>query len=157
MSAPAAQGIIGAICHKGSPERYMISTLVTFAGGLGLLLFGMTLMTDGLKLASGNALRNILALWTRTRLRGLFSGFLITAVVQSSSAVTLATIGFANAGLLTLDQAIWVIFGSNVGTTVTGWVVALVGFRFDIEAFALPMVALGALLRLGRGAGTRTA
>lgn len=134
----------------------MPELITQFIGGLGLLLIGMSMMTDGLRLASGNALRDILARWTNSRTRGLFSGFLITGVVQSSSAVTVATIGFANAGLLSLEQAIWVIFGSNVGTTMTAWIVALLGFSLDIESFALPLIGLGMLLRL-TGSKTRRA
>ncbi len=126
----------------------MWSVASELVGGLGLLLIGMSLMTDGLKLAAGSALRDLLASWTSTRLRGLLAGFLITAVVQSSSAVTVATIGFANAGMLGLERAIWVIFGSNVGTTMTAWIVALVGFKLDIQVFALPLVGVGALLKL---------
>ena len=126
----------------------MTSSIGNLIGGLGLLLIGMGLMTDGLKLAAGNTLRDILALWTNTRARGLFSGFLITGIVQSSSAVTVATIGFANAGILSLEKAIWVIFGSNVGTTMTAWIVALIGFKLNIEALALPMVGIGAILKL---------
>jgi phosphate:Na+ symporter len=117
-------------------------------GGLGLFLAGMWLMTDGLKMAAGEALRDLLHSWTNTRMRGLVTGFSITALVQSSSAVTVATIGFANAGLLTLEQAIWVIFGSNVGTTMTGWIVSLVGFKISIDVFALPLIGIGMLLRL---------
>lgn len=126
-----------------------------FLGGLGLLLLGMNLMTEGLKLASGNALRDILALWTNTRLRGLFSGFLITAIVQSSAAVTIATIGFANAGMLTLERALWVVFGSNVGSTVTGWIVALIGFKLDIQSMALMCVGVGAVLKFSGGQSRR--
>lgn len=118
------------------------------AGGVGLFLLGMWLMTDGLKLAAGPALERILARSTGTRLRALASGILITALVQSSSAVTIATIGFVNAGLLTLVQALWVLFGTNVGTTMTGWLVAVAGVDFKIEAFALPMVGLGMVLHL---------
>ena len=122
------------------------------AGGVGLFLLGMWLMTDGLKLAAGPALERILARSTGTRLRGLASGTLITAVVQSSSAVTVTTIGFVNAGLLTLGQALWVLFGSNVGTTMTGWLVSLVGLNFKIEALALPMIGLGMVLHFtGQG------
>ncbi|MBP6097492.1 MAG: Na/Pi cotransporter family protein [Methyloversatilis sp.] len=134
----------------------MMNVLTHFLGGLGLFLLGMWLMTDGLKLAAGPALERILAEWTRTRARGLLSGILVTGLVQSSSAVTVATIGFVNAGLLTLGQALWVIFGSNVGTTMTGWLVALVGFKISIEAFALPLIGLGMLLRLS-GENTRRA
>lgn len=134
----------------------MWSLASEFLGGLGLLLIGMSLMTDGLKLAAGSALRDLLASWTNTRLRGLLAGFLITGIVQSSSAVTVATIGFANAGMLSLERAIWVIFGSNVGTTTTAWVVALVGFKLDIQALALPLLGVGALLKLS-GAQSRRA
>lgn len=124
------------------------------AGGVGLFLLGMGLMTDGLRLAAGPALERILARSTRTRLRGLSLGILVTALVQSSSAVTVAVIGFVNAGLLTLGGALWVMFGANVGTTMTGWLVALVGMQFKIEAFALPLIGIGMLLRL-TGAGSR--
>jgi phosphate:Na+ symporter len=125
-----------------------------FLGGLGLFLLGMWLMSEGLKLAAGSALERILADWTRTRPRALLSGILVTGLVQSSSAVTVAIIGFVNAGLLTLSQALWVIFGSNVGTTMTGWLVALVGISVRVEAFALPAIGFGMLLRL-TGEGTR--
>ena len=118
------------------------------AGGVGLFLLGMGLMTDGLRLAAGPALERILARSTKTRLRGLASGALVTVAVQSSSAVTVAAIGFVNAGLLSLGQALWVLFGANVGTTMTGWLVALVGMKFKIDAFALPLIGVGMLLRL---------
>lgn len=118
------------------------------AGGIGLFLLGMNLMTDGLKLAAGPALGRILARSTATRVRGLASGALVTALVQSSSAVTVATIGFVNAGLLTLGQSLWVLFGSNVGTTMTGWLVALAGLKFNVELFALPLIGIGMALRI---------
>jgi Na+/phosphate symporter len=124
------------------------------ASGVGLFLLGMGLMTDGLKLAAGPALERTLARSTKTRLRGLASGALVTLLVQSSSAVTVATIGFVNAGLLTLGQSLWVLFGANVGTTMTGWLVALVGLKFDIALLALPLIGLGMLLRL-TGEGSR--
>ncbi|MGR8920024.1 MAG: Na/Pi cotransporter family protein [Gammaproteobacteria bacterium] len=135
----------------------MVMMAGALLGGLGLFLVGMWLMTDGLKLAAGGALRRLLAEWTSTRARGLFAGFGITALVQSSSAVTVATIGFANAGLLTLERSIWVIFGSNVGTTMTGWIVALVGFKLNMEALALPLVGVGMLLKLSGEGGRRGA
>ena len=125
-----------------------LSLIGAFIGGLGLFLLGMALMTDGLKIAAGRTLRDILGRWTRTRLRGLLAGALVTSMVQSSSAVTVATIGFVNAGLLTLAQAVWVIFGANVGTSMTGWLVALVGFHVRIDALALPLLGLGMLLRI---------
>ena len=130
------------------------TTTGSLLGGIGLFLLGMGLMTDGLKLAAGPALERILAYSTKTRLRGLASGVLVTALVQSSSAVTVAAIGFVNAGLLTLGQSMWVLFGANVGTTMTGWLVALVGLKFKIELLALPLIGIGMALRLS-GEGKR--
>ncbi len=130
------------------------TTIGSLIGGIGLFLLGMGLMTDGLKLAAGSALKRILAYSTKTPLRGLASGALVTAVVQSSSAVTVAIIGFVNAGLLTLGQSLWVMFGANVGTTMTGWLVALVGLKFEIEVLALPLIGIGMALRLS-GDGKR--
>lgn len=117
-------------------------------GGVGLFLLGMALMTDGLKMAAGPALGAIISSSTQTRWRGLLSGIVVTAMVQSSSAVTVAAIGFVNAGLLTLGQSLWVLFGSNVGTTMTGWLVALVGLKIKVDAAALPLIALGMALRI---------
>ena len=130
-------------------------TLSSLAGGLGLFLLGMWLMTDGLKLAAGETLRAILDTWTSSRLRGLLAGFGITALVQSSSAVTVATVGFVNAGLLTLPQAIAVVYGSNVGTTMTAWLVALIGVKVDVTALALPLLGIGMAARLLAGERTR--
>lgn len=130
--------------------------IAALMGGVGLFLLGMELMTDGLRVAAGPALKRILTASTRTRWRGLGAGMLVTAVVQSSSAVTVAVIGFINAGLLSLGPALWVLFGSNVGTTMTGWIVAVLGFGVRIDALALPMIALGMALRLS-GTGTRRA
>jgi len=129
---------------------------LTFLGGVGLFLLGMRLMTDGLKVAAGDALREILARGTATTGRGILSGIGITAVVQSSSAVIFATIGFVNAGLLSLYQAIGVIIGSNIGTTATSWLVAMVGFKVNLQALALPAIAIGMLLRV-TGQGKRRA
>ncbi len=127
----------------------------TVFGGIGLFLLGMWLMTEGLRLAAGPALREVLARSTRTRWRALGSGIMLTAVVQSSSAVTVAAIGFVNAGLLTLGQVLWVLFGSNVGTTMTGWLVALLGLQIKIDLFALPLIGAGMLLRLTGGGSRR--
>jgi phosphate:Na+ symporter len=133
-----------------------INLAATLIGGVGLFLLGMGLMTHGLKLAAGQALRKILGAWTRTVLRGIVAGFGVTALVQSSSAVTVAVIGFVNAGLLSLAQSIGVIYGSNIGTTVTGWIVAALGLDVDLKALALPLVGLGMVLQL-TGKGTRRA
>ncbi|MCW8854406.1 MAG: Na/Pi symporter [Gammaproteobacteria bacterium] len=120
-------------------------------GGLGLFLLAVSMITDGLKLAAGNALRDILARSTRTPAKGILTGIGITAIVQSSSAVTVATIGFVNAGLLSLYQALGVVYGANIGTTMTGWLVAIIGFKIKVEAFALPMIGIGMMLRLLKG------
>ncbi|MFP4639851.1 MAG: Na/Pi cotransporter family protein [Guyparkeria sp.] len=133
-----------------------IHLTLTFLGGVGLFLLGMRLMTDGLKVAAGDALREILARGTATTPRGIVSGIAITAVVQSSSAVIFATVGFVNAGLLTLFQAVGVVIGSNIGTTATSWLVAIVGFKVDLQALALPAIAIGMLLRV-TGQGKRRA
>ncbi|MFW5734913.1 MAG: Na/Pi symporter, partial [Oceanidesulfovibrio sp.] len=120
-----------------------MTTAINLLGGLGLLLLGMKLMTDGFKLAGGPLLRDLLFKWTRTRLRGLVSGFGLTAVVQSSSAITVAAIGFVNAGLMTMPEAVWVVYGSNVGTTTTAWIVAFFGLKAKIKTLALVFVAVG--------------
>jgi phosphate:Na+ symporter len=128
----------------------MIVVVSTLIGGLGVFLLAIGMISDGLKLAAGDKLKEILQHWTTTRLHGIASGVLVTAVVQSSSAVTIATIGFVNAGLLTLGQSLGVIYGANVGTTMTGWIVAAIGFDFRIEALALPMVGVGMFARMLR-------
>lgn len=123
----------------------LISALL---GGIGLFLIGMHMMTEGLKLAAGRALEGLLERGTATAPRGLAAGMTITALVQSSTAVTVASIGFVNTGLLSLKNALWVIFGSNVGKTMNAWLVAALGFGFRIDAFALPFVGIGAVLML---------
>lgn len=130
-------------------------SLLQFAGGLGLLLIGMRLMSEGLRISAGDALRRILATCTGSRWRGLGSGMLITALVQSSSAVTFATVGFVNAGLLSVGQAISIIYGANVGTTLTSWLVALLGFNVNLQILALPAIAIGAALRVSAGGHRR--
>lgn len=122
--------------------------LFSVIGGLGLILLGMRYMTDGLRLAAGSALKGWLEHSTRTPLRALSTGFLITALVHSSGAVTVACIGFANAGLLSLKQVTLVTLGANVGTTTTAWLVAFLGVNFNIEHFALPSIGLGMALYL---------
>lgn len=126
----------------------MMAPAFEILGGLALFLLAMEMMTDGLKNAAGHHLRHMLSNWTKTPLRGLLAGLLVTGLVQSSGAVTVATIGFVNAGLLTLGQSIGVIVGSNIGTTMTGWLVSLVGFGFNVEAIALPVLTVGVGLKL---------
>jgi len=130
-------------------------TVAAALGGIGLFLLGMSMMTDGLKAAAGPSLRDWLSRGTRTVARSLAAGFLITALLQSSSAVTVATIGLVNAGLLGLGQAVWLVFGTNVGTTMTGWLVASVGLKIDVAALALPAVGVGMAMRLAAGGRER--
>lgn len=132
----------------------MVVQWTALFGGLGLFLLGMNMLSEGLKLAAGKALETILRQATRTRWRGLMSGAVTTALVQSSSAVTVATIGFVNASLLTLGGAIWVLFGANLGTTATGWIVAVAGLKVDLSVAALPIVAIGVVMKLA-GLGQR--
>ncbi len=132
-----------------------VAAAFQFVGGIGLILLGMRLMTEGLRVAAGDALRKILAACTGKPIHGLGSGILVTALVQSSSAVTFATVGFVNAGLMGVSQAITVIYGANVGTTLTSWLVALVGFNVNLQALALPAIAVGMGLRVTGGTSRR--
>jgi phosphate:Na+ symporter len=121
-------------------------------GGIGLFLLGMVLMTDGLKLLAGDALRRLLARFTGGRLSSVATGAAVTALIQSSSATTLTTIGFVSAGLLTFTQAVGVICGANIGTTSTSWIVSTLGLKLDVALVALPMVGVGVLTELlGKG------
>lgn len=122
-------------------------------GGIGLFVLGISMISDGFRLVAGTGLRNLLGRWTKSLGRGMIAGAGLTAVAQSSSAVTIATIGFVNAGLITLSQSLGVIYGANIGTTMTGWLISIVGFGVKIEAFALPLIGVGALARL-LGAGS---
>lgn len=126
----------------------MITQLI---GGIGLFLLGMVLLTDGLKEAAGEALRGLLVRFTGGRTRALLSGIGITALLQSSTATVLMTIGFVGAGLLTLPASIAVVFGANIGTTSIGWIVAFLGLKLSMGSMAMPILALGALLRLLAG------
>lgn len=112
-------------------------------GSLGLFLFGMKTMSEGLEKFAGARLRNILAAMTKNRVMGVFTGILITALIQSSSATTVMVVSFVNAGLMTLAQSIGVIMGANIGTTVTAWIISAVGFKVDIAAFSIPLLAIG--------------
>lgn len=118
------------------------------AGGIGLFLLGMVLLTDGLKALAGDALRLVLSRFVSGPWSAMASGAAATLLVQSSTATTLTTIGFVSAGLITFQESVGVIFGANLGTTSTGWLVSLLGLRFSIGAVAFPTVAVGALLRL---------
>src|SRR5262249_58964667 len=117
-----------------------MSTTISILGGVGLFLLGMTVMTAGLKTLAGSALRNVLAKAAATPLSGAFWGAVATLVAQSSSATTMTTIGLVSAGLLTFPQGLGLVFRANVGTTGTGWLVALIGLRVSLTPAALPMI-----------------
>ena len=115
-------------------------------GSLGFLLFGMKMMSDGIQKSAGQSLQRILGFMTGNRVLSVLTGLLITMIIQSSSATTVMVVSFVNAGLLTLKQSIGVIFGANIGTTITAWIVSFFGFEFDIAAFAIPMFGIGFIL-----------
>lgn len=129
-----------------------MSTAISVLGGVGLFLLGMTIMTDGLKGLAGSSLRAVLAKAAATPWSGALWGALVTLLVQSSSATTMTTIGLVSAGLLTFPQGLGLVFGANIGTTGTGWLVALIGVRVSLSSFALPLIFVGAMGRLmGKG------
>jgi len=125
----------------------MINIIISVLGGLGLFLYGMKIMSEGLQSATGEGLRNILWKATNNRFKGVLTGFGITAVIQSSSATTVMLVSFVSAGLIGLTQATGIVFGANIGTTVTGWIVAIIGFQFKINMLALPAIAMGFFIR----------
>ena len=121
----------------------LIINIFSLIGSLALFLFGMKTMSEGLEKFAGDRLRSILAAMTKNRVMGVLTGILITALIQSSSATTVMVVSFVNAGLMTLGQSIGVIMGANIGTTVTAWIISAVGFKVNIAAFAIPLLAIG--------------
>ncbi|MDR1444140.1 MAG: Na/Pi cotransporter family protein [Treponema sp.] len=126
----------------------VIGILLRIIGGLCLFLYGMKVMSDGIQHAAGDRLQRFLNLMTKNRFVGILTGMAVTALVQSSSAVSVMVVTFVNTGLLSLTQAIGVIMGANIGTTTTAWIVSLVGFEIDISALALPAVGLGFFMQV---------
>ena len=130
----------------------LIINIFSLVGSLALFLFGMKTMSEGLEKFAGDRLRSILAAMTKNRMMGVLTGILITALIQSSSATTVMVVSFVNAGLMTLAQSIGVIMGANIGTTVTAWIISAVGFKVNIAAFAIPLLAIGMpLIFSGKG------
>lgn len=123
--------------------QYGFTEILQLIGALGVFLFGMKVMSDALLLLAGNKMRSILARMTSNRVFGIGTGFLITSVIQSSSATTLMVVSFANAGLLTLVESIGVIMGANIGTTITAWLITILGFKVSMSTIALPLVGFG--------------
>ena len=123
---------------------YTFLNFLELIGSLGLFLYGMKIMSEGLQKLAGEQLRTILAAMTRNRVMGVFTGILVTALIQSSSAASVMVVSFVNAGLLTLAQSIGVIMGANVGTTVTAWMISLFGFgKFSISIISIPLLGVG--------------
>ena len=127
-----------------------ILQIFTLLGALGMFLYGMNMMSSGLQKAAGDRLRGFLSAMTSSPFKGVFTGLGITSVIQSSSATTVMVVSFVNAGLLTLAQAISVIMGANIGTTVTAWLVAWLGFKADISILAVPLMAVGFILSISK-------
>ena len=124
--------------------------ILQFVGALGFLLYGMRLMSDGVQKSAGERLQRVLGMITGNRFTGLLTGLLITMIIQSSGATTVMVISFINAGLLTLVQSVGVIFGANIGTTVTAWIVSIFGFNFKISAFAIPLFGTGFFITMSK-------
>ncbi len=136
--------------------NYSILDFLCLIGAVGLFLYGMKVMSEGLQKAAGDRLRNILSAMTRNRFTGTLTGFAITALIQSSSASTVMVVSFVNAGLMTLAQSMAVIFGANVGTTFTAWIIALFGFKVNISVFVLPLIGLSIPLLFSKKGRTKS-
>ena len=126
----------------------IVNSILLLIGSLGFLLYGMHLMSDGVQKSAGEKLQRALARITGNPIIGVCTGLLVTMIIQSSGATTVMVISFINAGLPTLAQSVGVIFGANIGTTITAWIVALFGFNFKISAFAIPIFGLGFFLTI---------
>ena len=124
----------------------MLTQIFSLLGALAMFLYGMNMMSSGIQKAAGNKLRSLLGAMTSKPIKGLLTGMGITAIIQSSSATTVLVVSFVSAGLLTLKQSIGVIMGANIGTTITAWIISLLGFKFDIAALAIPFFLLGFIL-----------
>jgi len=122
--------------------NYSFLDFLTLVGSLGMFLYGMKIMSEGLQKLAGDKLRTILSFITSNRVTGVLTGLVITSVIQSSSATTVMVVSFVNAKLLTLTQAIGVIMGANIGTTVTAWIISIFGFQVDISALAVPIIGI---------------
>ncbi len=123
--------------------NFNLFDLLTLFGSLGFFIYGMKIMSESIQRVAGSRMREILSSMTSNRFKGVLTGFLITGIVQSSSATTVLVVSFVNAGLLSLIEAIGVIMGANIGTTVTAWIISIIGFKVKISAYALPIIAIG--------------
>jgi phosphate:Na+ symporter len=135
--------------------KFGIFELLNLIGALGFFIFGMKVMSDGIQKAGGAKMRQILGGMTSNRYFGVMTGFLITAIVQSSSATTVMTVSFVNAGLLTLVESAGVMMGANIGTTITAWIISILGFKVNMSAIALPIIAFGVPMMFARKTKTK--
>ncbi|MDA0890472.1 MAG: Na/Pi cotransporter family protein [Bacteroidetes bacterium] len=135
--------------------KFGIFELLNLIGALGFFIFGMKVMSDGIQKAGGAKMRQILGGMTSNRYFGVMTGFLITAIVQSSSATTVMTVSFVNAGLLTLVESAGVMMGANIGTTITAWIISILGFKVNMSALALPIIAFGVPMMFARKTKTK--
>ena len=135
--------------------KFGIFELLNLIGALGFFIFGMKVMSDGIQKAGGAKMRQILGGMTSNRYFGVMTGFLITAIVQSSSATTVMTVSFVNAGLLTLVESAGVMMGANIGTTITAWIISILGFKVKMSAIALPIIAFGMPMMFARKTKTK--
>jgi phosphate:Na+ symporter len=122
--------------------EYTLFDFLSLVGSLGFFLFGMKYMSEALQKVAGEKMRGFLEAMTSNRFKGILTGFLITSIIQSSSATTVMVVSFVNAGLISLTQSIGVIMGANIGTTVTAWLISLLGFKVDVSLFALPIIGI---------------
>ncbi len=128
----------------------MLNKILLLIGSLGFLLYGMKLMSSGVQKSAGSQLQKALNFMTGNRFAGLLTGLVVTMIIQSSGATTAMVVSFVNAGLLTLTQSVGVIFGANIGTTITAWIVSIFGFNFNISNFALPLFGLGFFMTIAK-------
>lgn len=126
----------------------IVKPLLELIGSLGFLLYGMKLMSDGVQKSAGEKLQRALSVLTGNRFISLLTGLVVTMIIQSSGATTVMVVTFVNAGLMTLAQSVGVIFGANIGTTITAWIVSIFGFNFNISAFAIPVFGIGYFVSL---------
>ena len=131
---------------------FNFGSVLNIIGSLAFFIYGMKMMSDGIQRAAGAQLRNILRTMTQNRFLGVFTGFLITLLIQSSSATTVMTVSFVNAGLLSLTESAGVMIGANIGTTITGWIVSILGFKVKLSAYSIPLFAFGVpMVFIGKG------
>ena len=136
--------------------QYDFLDFLTLLGAVGLFLYGMKVMSEGLQKVAGDRMRNIMSVMTKNRVAGLFTGFFITALIQSSSASTVMVVSFVNAGLMSLADSMAVIMGANVGTTATAWLISVFGVQMDMNDFILPLIGVAMPFMFSKKSNTKS-